>query len=60
LAVEEIMKRLEEKVAALTGSNSGIGLATAKRLHDQGTRVAISGRSQKTLNQAVKVIEKDA
>jgi NAD(P)-dependent dehydrogenase (short-subunit alcohol dehydrogenase family) len=50
------MKRLEGKVAVVTGGNSGIGLATAKRLQDEGARVAISGRNQKTLNEAVKSI----
>jgi NAD(P)-dependent dehydrogenase (short-subunit alcohol dehydrogenase family) len=50
------MKRFEGKVAVITGGNSGIGLATAKRLHDEGARVAISGRSQKTLDDAVKQI----
>jgi NAD(P)-dependent dehydrogenase (short-subunit alcohol dehydrogenase family) len=53
------MKRLEGKVAVVTGGNSGIGLASAKRLHDEGARVAISGRSQKTLDEAVKIIGKD-
>jgi NAD(P)-dependent dehydrogenase (short-subunit alcohol dehydrogenase family) len=50
------MKRLEGKVAVVTGGNSGIGLAAAKRLHDEGARVAISGRSQQTLDEAVKHI----
>lgn len=50
------MKRLEDKVAVVTGGNSGIGLASAKRLHDEGARVAISGRDQKTLDAAVKTI----
>src|SRR2546428_4862907 len=50
------MKRLEGKVAVVTGGNSGIGLATAKRLQEEGARVAISGRSKKTLNEAVKSI----
>jgi len=50
------MKRLEGKVAVVTGGNSGIGLATAKRLQEEGARVAISGRSQKTLDDAVKFI----
>jgi len=50
------MKRFEGKVAVVTGGNSGIGLATAKRLHEEGARVAISGRSQKTLDEAVKII----
>jgi len=50
------MKRLEGKVAVVTGGNSGIGLAAAKRLQDEGARVAISGRSRKTLDEAVKTI----
>jgi NAD(P)-dependent dehydrogenase (short-subunit alcohol dehydrogenase family) len=50
------MKRLEGKVAVVTGGNSGIGLATAKRLQDEGAKVAISGRSRKTLDEAVKTI----
>ncbi len=50
------MKRLEGKVAVVTGGNSGIGLATAKRLQEDGARVAISGRSKQTLDEAVKTI----
>ena len=50
------MKRLEGKVAVVTGGNSGIGLASAKRLAEEGARVAISGRNQKTLEEAVKII----
>ena len=50
------MKRLEGKVAVVTGGNSGIGLATAKRLQEEGARVAISGRSRKTLDEAVATI----
>jgi NAD(P)-dependent dehydrogenase (short-subunit alcohol dehydrogenase family) len=43
-------------VAVVTGGNSGIGLASAKRLLDEGARVAIAGRSQKTLDEAVKYL----
>jgi len=53
------MKRLEGKVALVTGGNSGIGLATAKRLKEEGARVAITGRSQKTLEAAVKELGSD-
>jgi NAD(P)-dependent dehydrogenase (short-subunit alcohol dehydrogenase family) len=50
------MKRLQGKVAVVTGGNSGIGLAAAKRLKDEGARVAIAGRSKKTLDEAVRAI----
>jgi len=50
------MQRFAGKVAVVTGGNSGIGLATAKRFSDEGAKVAISGRSQKTLDEAVKYI----
>jgi len=50
------MRRLEGKVAVVTGGNSGIGLASAKRLQDEGARVAISGRNPETLAEAKKSI----
>jgi len=53
------MRRLEGKVAVVTGGNSGIGFASAKRLQDEGARVVISGRSQKTLDEAAKILGKD-
>ncbi len=43
------MKRLESKVAVVTGGNSGIGRASAKRLQEEGARLAIVGRNAQTL-----------
>jgi NAD(P)-dependent dehydrogenase (short-subunit alcohol dehydrogenase family) len=43
----------------VTGGNSGIGLATAKLFREQGAKVVISGRDQKTLDEAVKTIGGD-
>ena len=50
------MKMLEGKVAVITGGNSGIGLAAAQRLQEEGARVAIAGRNGKTLADAVNTI----
>jgi len=50
------MKSLEGKVAVITGGNSGIGLATAKLFLEAGAKVAISGRDQKSLDEAVKTL----
>lgn len=44
--------RLKGKTAFITGGNSGIGLATARRFIAEGAKVAITGRSQKTLDAA--------
>jgi len=50
------MNKLEGKIAVVTGGNSGIGLATAKLLRQEGAKVAISGRDQTTLDTAAKEI----
>lgn len=50
------MNKLAGKTTVITGSNSGIGFATAKEFARQGAKVVISGRDQKTLDEAVREI----
>ncbi len=48
--------RLKDKVAVITGGNSGIGLATAKLFQADGARVIITGRREEAVETAVKEI----
>jgi NAD(P)-dependent dehydrogenase (short-subunit alcohol dehydrogenase family) len=50
------MGRLEGKIALVTGGNSGIGLASAKRFVNEGAYVFITGRRDRELAAAVKEI----
>jgi NAD(P)-dependent dehydrogenase (short-subunit alcohol dehydrogenase family) len=52
--------RFTDKVAVVTGGNSGIGLATAKAFMREGARVAITGRSDRTLKAAQTELGPDA
>jgi NAD(P)-dependent dehydrogenase (short-subunit alcohol dehydrogenase family) len=50
--------KLEGKVAVITGGNSGIGLATARRFVAEGAHVFITGRRQTELEEAARQIGK--
>ena len=50
------MKKLEGKVAVITGGSSGMALASAKRFVEEGAYVFITGRRQEQLDKAVKLI----
>ncbi|OBH75518.1 short-chain dehydrogenase [Mycobacterium scrofulaceum] len=47
------MSDLSGKTALVTGGNSGIGLAAARRLADAGAHVILTGRNQQTIDAAV-------
>lgn len=49
-------KKLDGKIALVTGGSSGIGLATAQRFVQEGAFVFITGRRQAELDAAVKTI----
>lgn len=51
---------VEGKTALVTGGTSGIGLAAARRLADEGAHVFITGRSRKRLDQAIAEIGSSA
>src|SRR5207244_6167694 len=50
------MKKLEGKIAVITGGSSGIGLAAAQRFVAEGAYVYITGRRQSELDTAVRQI----
>lgn len=53
------MRKLQGKVAVITGGSSGMALASAKLFVEEGAYVFITGRRQEQLDEAVKVIGKN-
>ena len=53
------MPKLDNKVAVVTGGNSGIGLAAAKELKTNGAHIAISGRNKQKLAEAAEQLGSD-
>lgn len=53
-------RKLEGKVAVITGGSAGIGLGAAKRFVEEGAQVFITGRRQSELDKAVAEIGGDA
>ena len=54
------MSRFAGKIVVITGGNSGIGLATARRFAQEGAQVVIIGRRQKALDEAIALIGHEA
>jgi len=54
------MGKLAGKVVVITGANSGIGLASAKRFAAEGARVFMTGRRARELEKAVKEVGNNA
>ena len=53
-------RKLDNKIALVTGATSGIGLAAAKQFALEGAQVIITGRRQAELHAAVREIGHDA
>jgi NAD(P)-dependent dehydrogenase (short-subunit alcohol dehydrogenase family) len=49
-------KKLEGKIAVITGGSSGMALASAKRFVEEGAYVFITGRRQEQFDKAIKLI----
>ncbi|WP_299120016.1 glucose 1-dehydrogenase [uncultured Tenacibaculum sp.] len=53
------MNKLQNKVAVITGANSGIGLASAKLFLENGAKVVLAGRRESALKEATTDLKGD-
>lgn len=53
-------KKLEDKVAVITGATSGMALASAKLFAEEGAEVFITGRDREKLDKAVSLVGNNA
>jgi NAD(P)-dependent dehydrogenase (short-subunit alcohol dehydrogenase family) len=49
--------KLTEKIALVTGSTAGIGLAIARSLAGEGAHVYVNGRTQERVDKAMLEVE---
>lgn len=52
--------QIRDKLALVTGSSKGIGLAIAQRLASEGARVIVNGRSQQSVDTAIEKLSANA
>ena len=52
----DMSKKLQGKIALVTGGSTGIGFATAQAFVNEGAYVFITGRRERELSEAVKAI----
>lgn len=51
--------KLKDRVAVITGGNSGIGFTTAREFKANGAKIVIFGGDRKTLDEAAASLERD-